>query len=277
MWDFSCSPSRRPEVFTQVDLFCFGAELCFFLILLIFLPSPFVSRLTKRFGKAERGCEKHSQALGSGPTPKPGTCPRAQPRAPTRPGQLFSPLGAGRAGDPQGHVGRTQEPPACPQGPAAATGTGEKPRGRAEVQRYLLQHYRLLLLQERLELGRREDLLHLLRRDHLRGHHGHGHGDLRRGRTRHHSQSQPWNTLPKRLPARRFSRGLPCAPIPSPLLGEPVAISPFWHTEAITGDTAMVQRSPLCSWHQDKLPKPKAPLTLRAGHSLPTGSSVNAI
>lgn len=49
----------------------------------------------------------------------------------------------------------------------------------APVQRYLLQHYGLLLLQEGLELGRGEDLLHLLRRDHLRGHHGHGHGDLR--------------------------------------------------------------------------------------------------
>lgn len=50
-------------------------------------------------------------------------------------------------------------------------------------QPYLLQHYRLLLLQEGLELGGGEDLLHLLRGDHLRGHHGHGHGDLRRGET----------------------------------------------------------------------------------------------
>lgn len=126
----------------------------------------------------------------------------------------------------------------------------------AEAQRYLLQHYRLLLLQERLELGRRQDLLHLLRRDHLRGHHGHGHGDLRRGRTRQHSQSRPWNALPKCLPARRFSRGLPCAPVPSSPLGEPVAISPSWRAEAITGDMVTAQRSPWCSWHRDKLPKP---------------------
>lgn len=50
-------------------------------------------------------------------------------------------------------------------------------------QPYLLQHYRLLLLQEGLKLGGGEDLLHLLWGDHLRGHHGHGHGDLRRGET----------------------------------------------------------------------------------------------
>lgn len=43
---------------------------------------------------------------------------------------------------------------------------------------YLLQHYRLLLLKESLELGRREDLLHLLWSDHLRRHHSHRHGDL---------------------------------------------------------------------------------------------------
>lgn len=48
----------------------------------------------------------------------------------------------------------------------------------APVLHYLLQHYRLLLLQEGLELGRGQDLLHLLWRDHLRGHHGHGHGHL---------------------------------------------------------------------------------------------------
>lgn len=85
MWDFSCSPSRRPEVFTQADLFCFGAELCFFLILLIFLPSPFILLLTERSGKAEQGCEKQTQALRPGPTPRPSTCPKAQLSLPSPP------------------------------------------------------------------------------------------------------------------------------------------------------------------------------------------------
>lgn len=48
---------------------------------------------------------------------------------------------------------------------------------------YLLQHHGLLLLKQRLELLRREDLLlkdllHLLRCDHLRTHHGHRHWNL---------------------------------------------------------------------------------------------------
>lgn len=90
----------------------------------------------------------------------------------------------------------------------------------AQDQRYLLQHYRLLLLQEGLELGRREDLLHLLRRDHLRGHHGHGHGDLRRGRTPSPlpipSPENPPQmlTASKCLPPPRLSRGILHAPHP---------------------------------------------------------------
>lgn len=48
---------------------------------------------------------------------------------------------------------------------------------------YLLQHHSLLLLEEGLELLRRQDLLlknllHLLRGDHLGSHHGHRHGHL---------------------------------------------------------------------------------------------------
>lgn len=50
---------------------------------------------------------------------------------------------------------------------------------------YLLQHHSLLLLEQGLELlwGEHlllEDLLHLLRCDHLRTHHGHGHWNLDR-------------------------------------------------------------------------------------------------
>lgn len=50
---------------------------------------------------------------------------------------------------------------------------------------YLLQHDGLLLLEQSLELLRREDLLledllHLLRCDHLGAHHGHRHWDLQR-------------------------------------------------------------------------------------------------
>lgn len=44
---------------------------------------------------------------------------------------------------------------------------------------YLLEHQCLLLLQQGLELGRRQDLLHLLRSDHLWTHHCHGHRYLR--------------------------------------------------------------------------------------------------
>lgn len=69
-------------------------------------------------------------------------------------------------------------------------GCAGEPQRRAEgrwepqgEQRYLLQHYCLLLLQEGLELGRGQDLLHLLWCDHLWGHHGHGHGDLWKGGT----------------------------------------------------------------------------------------------
>lgn len=78
-------------------------------------------------------------------------------------------------------------------------------------QPYLLQHYRLLLLQEGLELGRGEDLLHLLRGDHLRGHHGHGHGDLRRGETRHAGPGELGVASPCQAP-RSSLKSLPQMP-----------------------------------------------------------------
>lgn len=62
-------------------------------------------------------------------------------------------------------------------------GRGEQVSGACGRSPYLLQHDGLLLLQQRLQLLRREDLLledllHLLRRDHLRTHHGHRHWNL---------------------------------------------------------------------------------------------------
>ena len=52
-----------------------------------------------------------------------------------------------------------------------------QPRG----QTHLLDHERLLLLEQGLQLGGRQDLLHLLGGEHLGRHHGHRHGHLRDG------------------------------------------------------------------------------------------------
>lgn len=73
MWDFSCSPSRRRELFTQADLFCFGAEVWFF------LSPPFSSlpvhfTLDKCSRKAKRGREKQTHT----PELDPDTNPKAQ-------------------------------------------------------------------------------------------------------------------------------------------------------------------------------------------------------
>lgn len=73
MWDFSFSPSCRREVFTQADLFCFGAEVWFFL-------SPPFSSLPVHFTvdkcsrKAKRGREKQTHTLEL----DPDTDPKAQ-------------------------------------------------------------------------------------------------------------------------------------------------------------------------------------------------------
>ena len=59
---------------------------------------------------------------------------------------------------------------------------------------YLLQHECLLLLEQGLQLGRRQDLLHLLRGDHLWTHHGHGHRHLEQHNQRKHTVNNTTQT-----------------------------------------------------------------------------------
>lgn len=116
-------------------------------------------------------------------------------------------------------------------------------------QPYLLQHYRLLLLQEGLELGWGEDLLHLLRGDHLRGHHGHRHGDLRRGEMCHARPGELRVASPCQAP-RSSLKSLPqMPPVPkssATCLTRSHHAFPIWarrgHRRGCGGEVAMARR-----------------------------------
>lgn len=70
----SLPPSRRRELFTQADLFCFGVEICLFFFFFSFSSFFVPPHLTIISGKAEQGHEKQTSALEL----DTGTCPRAR-------------------------------------------------------------------------------------------------------------------------------------------------------------------------------------------------------